>query len=128
MSSKAPEKSPPPRRPTPAKPVVKRIGGGYSMKAATAAQPAMPKTSPLSKQTRPVSRCPCLVCSQPCLLPASRAPAWHFVLMLISSHREGKGAYWSMSSPSTVTATWRLFVKRCLTHAQKDVGQGIRSV
>ncbi|CAK0783408.1 hypothetical protein CVIRNUC_006607 [Coccomyxa viridis] len=57
-SSKASEKTPPPKRPTPAKPVVKRIGGGYSMKAAISAQPAMPKMSPLSKQTRPDQRLP----------------------------------------------------------------------
>ena len=74
-SSKAPEKSPPPKRPTPAKPVVKRIGGGYSMKAAAAAQPTVPKVSPLSKQIRPVSRFPCSLCSQPCLLlPAGAQP------------------------------------------------------
>lgn len=37
------------------KAVVKRIGGGYSMKpVAGGAQAAQPKTSPLGKQARPV--------------------------------------------------------------------------
>ena len=56
------------------------------------------------------------------LAPAGRAPAWHFVLRMISSQADGRAAPWSMLSPSTVTATWRLFAKFCLTHAQKDVG------
>ncbi len=44
----------PPKR-TSVKAVVKRIGGGYSMKpVAAGAQAAQPKTSPPGKQARPV--------------------------------------------------------------------------
>lgn len=47
-----------PARHTPIKPVVKRIGGGYSMRPVAYSSAAAPKMSPLGKQAKPVSSVP----------------------------------------------------------------------